>query len=179
MQQAGGAELGDRASSSRPSERCTRQASCGAVLHPGDGRTPPRLFGRRRPGSALRGEICPRQASAADRPPPLDVWCFLTCSLRPFPKGARCPAVGNALRRRPPPFSLSAWTCDGGRRTFTDMQTSEPWPFQGTKISVTGHPSKKRPRFSVSGAYQDDLPNDPCFVPRRFGLNRRKGSLIL
>ena len=80
-------------------------------------------------------------------------------------------------QRRPPSFSLSAWTFDSGRRTFINMQTSEQGLSKGPKISVTGRPSKKRPRFSVSGTDQDDLLNDPCFVPRRFGLNRREGLL--
>ena len=34
---------------------------------------------------------------------------------------------------------------------------------KGPKASVIGDPSKKRPGFSASGMYQDDLPNDPCF----------------
>jgi len=57
------------------------------------------------------------------------------------------------------------------------MQTSEQRPFQGAENQRHGRPSKKRPRFSVSGTDQDDLLNDPCFVPRRFGLNRREGLL--
>ena len=55
------------------------------------------------------------------------------------------------------------------------MQTSEQRPFQGAENQRHGRPSKKRPRFSVSGTDQDDLLNDP--VPRRFGLNRREGLL--
>ena len=55
------------------------------------------------------------------------------------------------------------------------MQTSEQRPFQGAENQRHGRPSKKRPRFSVSGTDQDDLLNDP--VPRRFGLNRREELL--
>jgi hypothetical protein len=50
---------------------------------------------------------------------------------------------------------------------------------KGPKVSVTGEPSKKRPRFSASGTYQDDLANDPCFVSRRSVLNRNEGLLNL
>lgn len=77
--------------------------------------------------------------------------------------------------RRPLAFRLGHATAAAGHSS-----TCRPLSnglSKGPKISVTGHPSKKRPRSSASGAYQDDLPNDPCFVPWRVGLNRRKGLL--
>ena len=98
--------------------------------HPDDGRTSLHRSGRHRAGTVSIGQICPRQAPAGDRPPPFEVMFASACSLRPFPRSPCCPAVGNALRGRPPSFSLSAWTFDSSRRTFIDMQTSEQRPFQ-------------------------------------------------
>src|SRR5262249_34828807 len=66
-------------------------------------------------------KICPQRVPAADRQLPCEATFFVVaCSLRPFSKGVPCcPAVGKARSEmRPPPFSFSAWTFDGGRRTF-------------------------------------------------------------
>src|SRR5262249_6114709 len=46
------------------------------------------------------------------------------------------------------------------------------WP----KVSVIGHPSKKRPRFCASAVYRDDLPNNPCFLYVRRSAPRRSKS---
>jgi hypothetical protein len=63
---------------------------------------------------------------------------------------------------RPPSFSLSAWTCDGGRRTFIDMQASEQRPFQGAKFSVTGHVKKASPIIN-KGRGEDAYPSASRF----------------
>ena len=52
-------------------------------------------------------------------------------------------------QRRPPSFSLSAWTFDSGRRTFIDIQTSEQRPFQGAENQRHKSPVKKVSSFSI------------------------------
>jgi len=57
---------------------------------------------------------------------------------------------------RPPPFSLSAWTFDGGRRTLIDIETSEQWPFQGAETHRPRSFVKKASSIIREEAHRDD-----------------------
>jgi len=77
------------------------------------------------------------------------------------------------------PLALWAWTFDGGRRTFIDIETSEQRPFQGAENQRPRPPVKKTSSTAASSRGRASHP-DPQRdrVKRMIGQGVREPSEI-